>query len=715
MLLPTGFGRLDVGSLGSRRERALEGLGIALMVVIGAVGTACSGGPGPAGTDDRRPPDVPDLPDIPDGSDDPDPPVACEPGRSTLRRLNRTEYNHTVRDLLGDESRPAETFPADDTGFGFDTTAATLALSPLLFDTMEAAAEDLARRVMIPRIVEPSVVRVEAEDAWAEGGFVADGHRVLPPEASLTFTFDVPAPASYELRARLSARFASESGAVPELEVEVGGEVVHRTEVGATARDPATLGLPVDLSPQASRVVLRHVSPPGDSEERELRVDWVELHGPNTSLVLYEPGREALVACDPAVDGRRACSAEVLGSFARVAWRRPVKDHEVEGLVALTDIVEEEGDPFDVGLAVGFQAILLSPHFVFRVERGVPGDPERLTDHELAVRLSYFLWRTTPDAELSRLADEGRLDDPDVMIGQVERLLADPRSEAFIEDFVGQWLHTRALSEVAPSPRVFHDWDNELSAAMAEETPLFFGEFLRSGRDARELLKADFTYLNDRLARHYGLPEPGTSELVRLAVDPEQRGGVLFHGSVLTVTSPPRRTSPVRRGSLILEALLCAPPDPPPPNVEAFPEPVDPDGSLRDRFEQHRSSPSCMGCHAVIDPLGFALEHYDGIGAWRDSDDGFPIDPSGVLPPDDQAFSTAGELMTLLQDHERLPACLVEKLAVFALGRGPTEADACAFERIEQEFVDGGYALPVLIESLVTSASFTRRSVEEGP
>jgi hypothetical protein len=435
--------------------------------------------------------------------------------------------------------------------------------------------------------------------------------------------------------------------------------------------------------------------------------------GSDASALGYPP----IFVCEPQASEPGACATEILSRFARRAYRRPVEPQEIAPLVALTDLVAQEGDGFDEAITVALTAVLTSPHFLYLVELDKePGSNgvHRLSSHEFATRLSYFLWSSMPDEVLMGRADDGSIFEVSVLRAEVARMLSDERSDVFVEHFVGQWLQGRGLPDVAPDPDKFPEWDQALAQAMAEETRLLFRSFLDSGRNALDLLTADFTFLNDRLAQHYGLPQPSTGSVMTQVDLPAggPRRGVLAHGGFLAVTSKGLRTSPVKRGAVVLEELLCTPPPPPPPNVEGFPEQVNPNASLRVRMEQHQSDPTCRSCHTLMDPIGFGLEHFDAIGKFRTDDEGYAIDSTGEIAG--ARFNGAAELASVLRADERLPWCMAKKLSTYALGRGPRPDDACAQERLVGAFSEGGYSLEALISAIVESPVFVTRRDHDG-
>ena len=495
-----------------------------------------------------------------------------DPGRVTLHRLNRAEYDATVRDLLGDTTGPARDFPADDHGYGFDNNADVLSLSPLLMEKYSAAAEQLV------------------ETAWSKG----------------------------------SLRTCTLSAAAPE-----------------------------------------------------------------------------------------PCAREILSRFARRAWRRAVTPEEVDRLVGFVALAKRHGDPPEAGVKLALRSVLVSPHFLFRVEKDPDPKstaPHRLSGFELASRLSYFLWSSMPDDALLDAAEAGKLSQPTEVETQVRRMLADPRAQALVENFAGQWLYTRALDSAEPDPKLYGQWTESLRAAMRQETQLVFRDFITGDYKLRDLVDAPFTYVNDALAAHYGLPRPGSSKPVRVDLSRHpDRMGVFGHGSLLTVTSNPDRTSPVQRGVWVLEQLLCAPPPPPPPNVENLPPPMTPDMTMKERMAAHRSSPSCQGCHRVMDPLGLALENFDPIGRWRTREvSGAPIDATGDLP-DGTVLHGVGDMRRFVKDDPKLPACLTEHLLTYALGRGMSEADTCALKEIGAQAEASGGRFIDYVLGIVLSEHFTHR------
>ena len=643
----------------------------------------------------------------------PAPPVAA--GRVTLHRLNRAEYNNTVRDLLGAWLRPADEFPADDSGYGFDNIADVLSLSPLQVEMYERAAEALVTEAL--RVYQPLNVQLEAEIIGGSVGQAVPKAWLLWSNGEVAAPVKIPAPGRYKISIRAWEAHAGAESA--KLTLRIDGTDVQSFDVTAPANAPATYETSVELkggTPIVAAAFVNDLFDRATNLDRNLYVDHVKVEGPLGGAPM-NAARARLLGCDPAAAGNSevSCAQQLLGRFARLAWRRPVTAEELASLVALVELARKEGDDFATGMALAFESILLSPHFLFRVESEAPGGgPRWLDDHELATRLAYFLWSSTPDVDLLDAADARQLTaGPEKRQAQVARLLADPRSAAFVDNFAGQWLETRRLGQHEVDYNAFPSFDPALRAAMARESQLFFQEFLRQPLDARRLLDADFTFINDRLARHYGLPAVSGPAFERVSSVGTTRRGVLGQAAVLTVTSYQTRTSPVRRGKWVMDQLMCSPPPPPPPGVEGLAPPIGPATTLRQRLERHRSEPLCASCHALMDPLGFGLESFDGIGAHRHNDQGLPIDEAGQLP-DGRRFTGAVELAGVLATDPRFPACLAEKLFVYALGRGAQPSDLPHLEAIGKTFADSGYRLPALITAVVESVPFRARGEDPG-
>lgn len=424
------------------------------------------------------------------------------------------------------------------------------------------------------------------------------------------------------------------------------------------------------------------------------------------------PASAKLIVC-PIKPGDTACSRTIISTFARKAWRRPLSPAELEPFFALVTTAEGKGDDNAIGVKLALRALMLSPDFVYRVETDTAVAPRALTAHELAVRLSYLLWSTMPDARLSELADNGTLTQAPVLLAEITRMLADPKAKAFTEGFVNHWLMLDRLEGMRPDPMTFNGWDDALRQAMTAETRQLFQAFLDEGRAITSLLDADFTFVNSRLAQHYGITAPagaGTDvRKVMLAAGP--RRGLLGQGSLLSLTSSPNKTSAVKRGKFVLTQLLCSKPPPPPDGAAMLTQAASMGRTERERLEVHRANPQCAGCHALFDPIGLGLENFDLVGRYRTKyPDGLAIDPSGELVGGG-AFKTVDELKALLKTDARFGNCVSEQLFAYAVGRVPGAGDTCAQAAVNKQFATAG-RLKDLITALTASPAFTQRRAE---
>jgi mono/diheme cytochrome c family protein len=645
-------------------------------------------------------------------------------GRVTVRRLNRTEYNNTIRDLVGVDFRPAADFPQDDVGYGFDNIGDVLSVSPLLLEKYLAAAEAiLEQAILVMDQPKPTLRRLERNGGMrvfprGSGEMVKGVGAVIRARGSAGAQTYLP-EGDYTIRVRL---YAKQAGTEPvRAAVRVKGSELKTFEVKADNADAAeTVEVKARLNAESTFVSVSFLNPLRDEdkkdpkEQRELIVRTLEVDGPyNPPPLPYPESHRRIMAHTPGLPPREA-AGEIVSRFANRAFRRPVQPAEVERFLTLFDAATKEGDRFEKAVQVALQGVLVSPHFLFRIELDRPGAKPQtayaVSEYELASRLSYFLWSGMPDDELLALAGRGKLRAN--LDAQVRRMLQDRKSSAFVQNFAGQWLTIRNLQSATPDPKAFPDFDDELRAAMARETELFFEAILREDRSILDFLDADFSFVNERLARHYGIPGVKGKEFRRVKL-PANRGGLLTQASILTLTSNPTRTSPVKRGKWVLEQLLGTPPPPPPPNAGDLEDDAKAQlsGSLRQRMEQHRKNPSCAVCHNRLDPLGFAFENYDAVGAWRTKDGKFDIDPSGVLP-DGRSFKGPAELKALLKGQKDLfGRCLAEKLLTYALGRGLEYYDRCAVDQILGGLAQKDYRFSALVAEVVKSEPFQKRMV----
>ena len=659
-----------------------------------------------------------------------------DPGRVTIRRLNRTEYNNTVRDLCHIEFEPADNFPADEPSHGFDNQGDALSLSPLLMERYLDAAEVVVTRALAGKPAKPAE-RVGFAQFMVSGSKVPYRLYVFTSEP-VAATFRIAADGEYLVR--VEGKPVKKDDPAPEVSVIVDGKELKRVtfafpEKGAYTR----YEIPVALKKGNRRVSMRLLNPPAELEEKKaayppqvdanrdnrpgLELHAIDLVGPTDD----EPGsRRRILACDPKAKPREQ-AREILTRFADRAFRRPATAEEMDRYLKLYDRSLEAGQNFEAAIGTSLQAILVSPNFLFRVE--LDDRPEEkgshpISEYQLASRLSYFLWSSMPDEALLALAAKGELSKN--LDAQVTRMLADDRSDALVENFAPQWLDIRDLARVTRGPQL----DVRLRESMARETLLFCEEVLRKDRPITDFLDGRYTFLNERLARHYGLAQFGRDKRTAVPVPAHAfvrvelpadgpRAGVLTHASVLTMTSNPDRTSPVKRGTWILENVLASPTPPPPADVPALEqaagtvkEPV----TVRGRLELHRSKPGCAACHAKIDPLGFALERFDVLGQYRDKDGKAPVDDAAELSNGQKFQGTDGLRKVLLGKKDQFTKCLTEKMLTYALGRPLGEHDGPTVDAIVAAMSKDNYRFQRLVFEVVRSSPFTmRRGTKETP
>jgi mono/diheme cytochrome c family protein len=664
-----------------------------------------------------------------------------DPGRVTIRRLNRAEYNNTIRDLVGIDFSAADDFPSDDVGHGFDNIGDVLSLSPVLMERYLAAAESITQRaILVGDPPKPPKRHTSGQFLSSkESKVIRDTSlRSLDVQGDLNTLHKVNNDGEYKLRFRGWERHVGDEHV--KVAFLIDGKEIQTTEVKGPAKEKAAIyeAKPVHLKAGEHKVAVVFLNPftdpkaaKPDEAKRTLFVQFFELEGP---LDMVPATHKRIMACKPD-QPKREQAREILTRFASRAYRRPATRDEVERLLKLVDASEARGDKWEASIQLALQAILVSPKFLFRVElddRPNSADPHPIDEYQLASRLSYFLWSSMPDEELFNLAAKKQLTAH--LDAQVQRMLKDPKARALTDNFAMQWLQLRRLQAFSPDPRLFPAFNDQLRAAMLKETELFFHAIVSEDRSILDLIDADFTFLNEPLARHYGIVDtngnhagqkpvkPGgqpirSREFLRVALSGGERGGILTQASVLTVTSNPTRTSPVKRGRWVLEQLLGTPPPPPPPNVPELPEGEKAlaSGSLRQRMEQHRANPSCANCHARMDPLGFAFENFNAIGAFRTKDGEFPIDASGVLP-DGRSFNGSGELKAILKAKKELfGRCLTEKLSTYALGRGVEYYDKPAMDKIVAALEKHNYKFSVLVAEIAKSDPFRlRRGKDQG-
>ena len=685
------------------------------------------------------------------------------PGRPADHRLNRTEYANAIRDLLAVEIDGASLLPPDEVSNGFDNNGDVLTVSPLLMERYVWAAGKISRLALGDPAIRPA-----AEEYKVPPSFMQDDRQSedLPfgSRGGIAIRHNFPLDGEYIIRIRLQK---NDDGFIRglvdphQLDVRVDGARVKLFTVGGvhkgksgplfTRNDPDYRGDPEQLAYELSGDESLEVRFPAKAGSRlvgvtflkqvwqpegiymppmlvpdlakyrggDPAVDTVTVIGPYEAKGSGEtPSRRKIFVCSPSVGkDEDFCARKILSTLARRAYRRPVTDGDVQTLLSLYKAGKEDG--FEAGIGMALQRMLAGPEFLFRIERDpatvAPGTPYRVSDLELASRLSFFLWGSIPDDQLLDLAERGKLKDPAVLDQQVRRMFADPRSKAMVSNFGGQWLSLRNIRAVSPDPKVFPDFDEELREAFRQEAQLFLESQLREDRSALDLLNANYTFVNERLARQYGIPNVYGSRFRRVTLTDDARRGLLGQGNFLAVTSRTTRTSPVLRGKWVLENLLGAPPPPPPPNIPALKEKGE-NGKLltmRQQMEQHRANPACAICHSRMDPIGFALDNFDAIGKWRTTDAGSPLDVSGVMP-DGAKFQGPVELrQALLSRPQQFVNTVTEKLLTYALGRGIDYPDEPAVRKIVREAASSEYRWSSLIVGVVHSAPFQMRKSGE--
>jgi mono/diheme cytochrome c family protein len=656
------------------------------------------------------------------------------PGRAPVHRLNRAEYSNAVRDVLAVDVRPGEWLPVDDSGYGFDNIAAVLSTSPALLDRYMSAARKVSRLAVGDLTLKPVEEIYDAKRDPNKGVRNEQLNDELPfdSRAGMTVEHYFPLDGEYVFKLRILGvqPGAEETELDPyrvRLAVKAGlhtvGVTSPRENLKAENDAPAGGGggrggavqipAPVDLRLDGARLKrfdVRATTPD---------VSKLIIGGPyNPSGRGETESRRAIFVCRPAGPAQEpACARTILSTLAHRAFRRPVTSADIQPLYAFYERGRTNGD-FESGIQSAVEALLVSPEFLFRIERDPSpadsGRAHRLSDVELASRLSFFLWSTIPDPALLDLAERGKLSDPVTLERQVRRMLDDPRADALVSNFAGQWLHLRNVDTVKPDPVIF-PFDEALRQSFLTETALFVSSIFREDRSLLDLLSADYTFVNQRLAEHYGIPRVYGSQFRRVTVTDVNRRGLLGQGSLLTVTSYPNRTSVVQRGKWILENLLGTPPPPPPPDVPELK--AAPHGkllSMREQMQVHRANAVCAACHGRMDPIGFALENYDGVGRWRAEDAGAPIDASGKLPDGTEFQGPAGLSHLLLTTYrDDFVRTATEKLLTYALGRGVEYYDHPAVRSITREAARDQYRISSWILAIVKSTPFQMRKASD--
>ena len=670
------------------------------------------------------------------------------PGRPLLRRLNRAEYANAIRDLLAMEVDVASLLPPDDSAYGFDNISDALNVSPALQERYLAAAEKIGELAF----GDPEMGML-SETYHVRGDVSQNQHLDGMPLGTIGGTrinHFFPRDGEYSFQTRLfRTNFDNMRGIEypHEFELTIDGARVHQASIGGPADLAAAferpketadaiderLGVRVCVSAGPHDVMAAFIGSAPTADATKLRpflksafdtLDWtgrphvrmLTITGPfNATGTGDTPARRRIFTCHPAQPANEdTCARQIVSTLARRAFREPVSETDLQPLLAFYKAGRQEGS-FDLGIERALQLILASPKFVFRVERDpsnlAPGTAYKVSDVDLASRLSFFLWSSIPDDELLAEASAGRLKNPSVLERQTRRMLADPKALALVSNFAGQWLHLRNLRNVQPHAEEFPDFDDNLRRAFQRETELLFEAVMREDRSVLDLLRADYTFVNERLARHYGIANIYGSQFRRVPVTDEGRKGLLGHGSILTLTSHATRTSPVVRGKWILENILGTPPPSPPPDVPTLKENEkgQKPRTMREQMAEHRANPTCASCHKIMDPIGFALENFDAVGAWRTEDAGAPIDASGELTDGTHIDGVVALRKALLSRPDLFAGTMTEKLLVYALGRGLDHHDMPVVRAILRDAAAKDYRFSSLILGVVDSVPFQMR------
>ncbi len=666
------------------------------------------------------------------------------PGRTVLHRLNRTEYANAIRDLIDLEIDSTSLLPADDIGYGFDNIGDVLSVSPFLMERYLGAAAKISRLAIGDTNLLPSYHTYEVPRNRVQYDRMS---KDLPygSRGGLAVKHHFPVDGEYLIKVKLqTGRFDQIIGMdrTRQLDILIDNNPIQRFTIEASDRGDERihgdsvaadehLEIKLDIKAGTHTIAATFIK---DTVKAEGILKQPDLGLRNREQAFYEgvgnlsiagpfsidgpgntPSRERIFSCRPSSNlSDTTCAKDILSRLTRLAYRRPVNDEDIDILMDLYHQGKADAG-FENGIRMALQTILVSPEFLFRMEyepKGVKsGESYKISDLELASRLSFFLWSSIPDEELLSLAEQNQLNQARTLKRQVERIMADPRAKSLVTNFAGQWLFLRNMERVLPDPLAFPNFDDNLRQALQTETELVIETMIQEDRSVVEILDSDFTFVNERLANHYGIEGIYGSEFQRIDITDNKRRGLLGHGSILTVTSYPNRTAPTIRGKWVLQQILGTPPPPPPPNVPTLKE----DSTtrvltMRERMEKHRANPACAVCHKVMDPLGFALENFDGLGRWREtSGDGNDIDSSGVLPDGTEFDGPTGLREILLTKQDLFVETFTERLLTYALGRGVEYYDLPVIRDIKNDAKQQDYRWSAIISGIVNSVPFQMR------
>jgi len=647
--------------------------------------------------------------------------VPPDPGRVTAKRLNRNEYRNTIRDLLAIDYRADKEFPTDDSGYGFDNIADILTISPLLMEKYLNAAESIASRAMgadpLPKKPLSIVSDLKTKTLRRLDYSTVEASQRLDFDGEYNVIFGFPGERPKDAKP-VKMAFYMDGQLLTTLDVETkpSGLVYFNPFSDAQTRLYLPEGDHVFRAAFLNDDFVKQFTTDKDaySDKKNKFIGAITFVGPYPSKV-EKASRKLILICDPA--SGTPCVERIVSNLARRAYRRPVSKTEIAGLMKFVAMAKQHGQSTEQGIQLALEAMLVSPEFLFRIERDTPAaGTHRISDFELASRLSYFLWSSMPDEDLYSLAAANKLHEPAVLDAQLKRMMTDRKAESFADNFAGQWLEVRNLDSINPDPKKFPAWTPQLKEEFRSETRLFFQYVLSENRPITDFVDARYTFVNEHLANFYHIAGVKGPDFRKVDLTTDQRGGVLTQGSVLAVSSYPNRTSPTIRGKYVLNNLLGAPPPPPPPDVPVLDvSKVGSDVSMRKQLEEHRANAVCASCHAKMDVLGFGLENYDAIGKWRTMDGKFPIDVGGTMP-DGKSFTTAAQMRQILLDSmPEVSHCLTEKIMTYALGRGMEPYDNRALDEIQKNLAADGYHFQTLIRDVVMSLPFQSRRGEGVP
>ncbi|MBI1333077.1 MAG: DUF1592 domain-containing protein [Armatimonadetes bacterium] len=639
----------------------------------------------------------------------------ADPGRVTLRRLNREEYNNSVRDLLGVSIRPADDFPNDDVGYGFDNIGDVLSMSPLLMEKYLSASEKVVKDAI--RLPKTKIQTVSGEALnVTSGGTAREGMMSMFSNGTASTKFSVKQSGWYRIQVRAGEMHAGPENA--RLELKLNRDVLTTFQITDPYAKPGSYVFPTKLTPGDWTVGVTftndyYVAPQGNqpAQDRNVGVYELQLVGPVEDNPIRTAFQRELIPTVPPKDQWETEARKSLEWFASRAYRRPITTEELDRLMVVFQMGAKADEGYERAMQIACQAVLCNPNFLFRVELDASNRARDLNDFELASRLSYFLWSSLPDKTLYNVAKSGELRKPAVLKEQVARMLKDPKADSLVDDFAMQWLQLRKLYNFQPDKKLFPEYSDDLMNAMLQESKMFFQNVMSEDRPILDFIDSKYTFVNAALAKHYGMTGVTGDNFRRVSTEGTGRGGVLTQASVLAITSNPTRTSPTKRGKWILEQILGTPPPPPPPGVGDLAEgsKVDASLSLRQKMEVHRKNPMCAACHTKMDALGFGFENYDAVGRWRTKDGNLAIDSSATLP-DGRKFTGPTQLKAVLMGNKQdFCRSFVEKMMTFALGRGVDDNDKCFVDDVVKRAAANNYKFSSIVEGIAESDPFTKR------